>query len=177
MRNDVKPVIPGMNKETAPEPQETREPEPRPDHAGDVPGPAGEGDFDREHGSSVHRERGDSVDPAGPKQSSVPGSLGTGGAVTDPSGTTGTVSRSNDRMSTTTGRLHDPDLERSARQGEAPDVNVLDISTADSSFSVPVLMAALAGLIAILGLVLFLTWSSEPVEPVDEAAPAAEVQE
>ena len=58
--------------------------------------------------------------------------------MTDPSGTTGPVSRSNDRTSTTTGKLRDRDLERSARQGEAPDVNVYPISIGESSFSVPV---------------------------------------
>ena len=138
MRNDVKPVIP---------PPAT-------------PGPSrGGAAFDAERNPSVRRERGDAVDPAGPKPSSVPGVGGTGGAVTDPSGTTGPVSRSNDRLSTTTGKLHgDHDLERSARQGEAADINALAINTGDSSMSLVVLMALLACVFAILGVIVYLNW-------------------
>lgn len=155
MRNDIKPVR-----------------TPPLDPAADANRPAGEADFDREHSSGARRERGDSVDPAGPKRSQVFGALGSGGAVTDPSGTTGPVSRSNDRQSTTTGKLRDRDLERSARQGEAPDINVLPISTADSSMSVPVIMAILAIGVAVLALVLLLAWPSN--DDADGGAPADE---
>jgi hypothetical protein len=153
MRNDFKPVIP--NRQTG---------------ASDA-GAAG-ADFDRAGGSSVRRERGDTVDPAGPKRRSVYGSMGTGGAVTDPSGTTGPVSRSGDRSSTTTGRLRDRDLERSARQGEAPDIEALDIATGTRTLSVPILMSAMA--IGIF-LLLVIAWWSWPREPVvrDDSAPIA----
>ena len=174
MRNDVKPVTPAARRR-------------RPDsgasgESGAIPlrkpaggdadyspsGRGGEG-FDREGGSRVRRERGDATDPAGPKRSAVAGAMGTGGAVTDPSGTTGPTSRSNDRLSTTTGKLRggDRDLERSARMGEAPDVNVLNIPTGDSSLSVPVLMAVLAGVIGLLGLIAFLAWPSSTPETND----------
>lgn len=167
MRNDVKPVIP-------PRPSRSRRPTPAAGNGGAA--------FDQEHGDSRRRERGDAVDPAGPKQSTVYGTLGTGGAVTDPSGTTGPVSRSNNRLSTTTGPLRDRDTERSARQGEAPDVNVLNIPTGDSSFSVPVLMAVLVGLIVVIGLVLFLAWpdpsTPDPDTPrAGDREPPAEVVE
>lgn len=145
MRNDIKPVIPARH---------------------DIPPEAG-ADFDRAGGSSIRRERGDSVDPAGPKRSSVYGSAGTGGAVTDPSGTTGPVSRSSDRLGATSGRLRDRDLERSARQGEAPDISVLDIATGTRSLSVPILMSALAALVAILLLIMYLSWPNEPLLPGD----------
>lgn len=164
MRNDVKPVR--TRRDTDP--------------ADDVNRPAGEGDFDREHGSGVRRERGDSVDPAGPKRSQVFGALGSGGAVTDPSGTTGTVSRSSGRGSTTTGKLGDRELERSARQGEAPDVDVLPISTADSSMSVPVIMAVFAVGILLLALILILAWPSgggEEQGGAQSAPPPAEARD
>lgn len=152
MRNDVKPVR--TSRQTADD---------------DVNRPAEGADFDRARGSGARRERGDTVDPAGPKRSQVFGALGSGGAVTDPSGTTGPVSRSNDRESTTTGKLRDRDLERSARQGEAPDVNVLPISTADSSLSVPVIMAVLAVGVVILALALILAWPSDRAQEPDAA--------
>lgn len=151
MRNDIKPVIPARHDVP-------------PNDAGATPGPPAGADYDRAHGSSIRRERGDSVDPAGPKPRSVYGSMGTGGAVTDPSGTTGPVSRSSDRMSTTTGRLRDRDLERSARQGEAPDITALDIATGTRSVSVPLLMSALAILVAILFLIVYFSLPGEPSE-------------
>ena len=181
MRNDVKPVThdpyalkpgdaPAAKRPTGGAPGMPHKP--KADTDGDTPGPRGEAGYDREHGSSVRRERGDRVDPAGPKRSAVAGSLGTGGAVTDASGTTGTVSRSSDRMSRTTGKLRDRDLERSARMGAAPDVNVLDIPTGDSSFSVPVVMACFAALFAVLALVAFFSWPTKKVTNPD-AVPTA----
>ncbi len=146
MRNDVKPVIPPT---TTPKPA-------RGGRAGAA--------YDAERNPSVRRERGDTTDPAGPKPSTVPGTLGTGGAVTDASGTTGPVSRSNDRQSTTTGSLGDRDMERSARMGEAPDIDVLNIPTGDSSLSVPVIMALLAAVIAILALVVVFSWPDSAAE-------------
>jgi hypothetical protein len=151
MRNDIKPVIPSRQSET--------------------PADAGS-DFDRSAGSSVRRERGDSVDPAGPKRRSVYGSMGTGGAVTDPSGTTGPVSRSSDRGSTTTGKLRDRDLERSARQGEAPDIAALDIATGTRTLSVPILMSALAIGLFLLFVIAWWSWPREPVAR-DDATPIA----
>ncbi len=159
MRNDVKPVIP--NRHSAGQPR-------GPDDAGATPGPPAGADFDREHGSGPSRERGDSVDPAGPKRRSVYGSMGTGGAVTDLSGTTGPVSRSNDRTSTTTGRLRDRDMERSARQGEAPDISALDIATGTRTLSVPLLMAGLALLMALL---FAIAWFSLP----DDSSPTDDI--
>ena len=152
MRNDIKPAVPPRETSHAGDAQP-----PHDDPRATAGSPSG-ADYDREHGSDIRRERGDAADPAGPKPSQVYGALGSGGAVTDPSGTTGPVSRSGDRMSTTTGHLGDRDLERSARQGEAPDVNVYPISTGDSSFSVPTLMVALVILMAIIGAILFLSW-------------------
>ncbi len=84
--------------------------------------------------------------------------MGTGGAVADASGTTGPVSRSSDRGSTTTGKLRDRDLERSARQGEAPDIDALDITAGTRTLSVPILMSALAAGMALLLLVAWLSW-------------------
>ena len=174
MRNDVKPVIPprddagraGGDYPLAAEPHH-----PRSDPSGGVgfpPNPpAGEADFDREHGSSVRRERGDRTDPAGPKRSAEYGAMGLGGAVTDPAGTTGPTSRSNDRQSRTTGKLRDRDMERSARMGEAPDVNAYNIPIGTRSLSVPVLMSAMAVMIA---LVLLVAWWSWPRESVYEKA-------
>ena len=177
-RNSIKPVIPPRRRGDAkpassgkaiPLADDAKRPRGRSDYS--PSGREGEG-FDAERGSSVRRERGDSVDPAGPKRSTVMGTLGTGGAVTDPSGTTGPTSRSNDRLSTTTGKLRDRDLERSARMGEAPDINVLNIPTGDSSFSVPVLMAVLAGVIGVLGLIAYLSWPTSPADR-DDATPRA----
>ena len=159
MRNDVKPVIRNPDNDPPVGGAHPATPAPgTPPRSGGGGGGGGGADFDREGGSGVRRERGDRVDPAGPKRSQVYGALGDGGAVTDPSGTTGPTSRSNDRASTTTGKLRDRDLERSARQGEAPDIRVLPISTGDSSLSVPVIMAVFALLIAVLAVVVFLSW-------------------
>lgn len=148
MRNDIKPVIPNRQPESSNPPGAA---------------PASGADYDRSGGSSVRRERGDTVDPAGPKRRSVVGSMGTGGAVTDPSGTTGPVSRSSGRGSTTTGKLRDRDLERSARQGEAPDIDVLDIATGTRTLSVPILMSAMAVGIFLLLLIAWWSWPREPV--------------
>ena len=178
MRNDVKPVThdpyalkPGdaPAKRPAARPKGDR----RVDTDGDTPGPREQADYDAEHGSSVRRERGDRVDPAGPKRSAVAGTLGTGGAVTDASGTTGTVSRSSDRQTRTTGKLRDRDLERSARMGAAPDINVLNIPTGDSSFSVPVLMAAFVALFAVLAVVAFFSWPAGKKAVDPNAVPTA----
>lgn len=166
MRNQIKPVP------DDPAPREGREGAAFPPNP-----PADEADFDRREGSSVQRERGDSVDPAGPKRSTVAGTLHQGGAVTDPSGTTGPVSRSSDRMSTTTGKLGgDRDMERSARQGEAPDVAALNIPTGDSSFSVPVLMAIFAIGLALLLVILWFAWP-RGATIYDEAAQPVPAQE
>lgn len=158
MRNDVHPVPPDADLPHS--------------SSGDVNKPAAGAGFDDEHASGVSRERGDSVDPAGPKPSEVAGDLGEGGAITDPSGTTGTVSRSNDRLSTTTGSLGDSpearDLERSARQSAEPDVRALSIPTGDSSMSVPILMAVLAVVIAVLALIAFFSWPSD-AQPADDS--------
>ena len=171
MRNDVHLVPPDADDPKTPAAGGRAAGEP------DVNKPEGGEDFDQEHGSSVRREHGDSVDPAGPKPTQAVSGLGEGGAVPDPSGTTGTVSRSNDRLSTTTGKLGDRDLERSARQGEAPDVRALSIPTGDSSMSVPIVMAVAVVVVAILGLIVFLSWPSDAaVEPAggDVTTPTAQ---
>ena len=151
MRNDVKPVIPqkrdpkNRGRDALPlKPSSTR----------------GRGSaFDDEHADPRRRERGDSTDPVGPKPSRVAGTLGMGGAVTDPSGVTGPVSRQNDRLSTTTGSLPNRDLERSARMSEMADVTALPmVTTGTNGLSVPILMALLAGAFALLAFVAWLAW-------------------
>ena len=170
MRNDVKPVRhdPYDLKDAPPAAKPAggmpAKPTGRPvDTDGDTPGPREEADYDAERKSGVRHERGDRVDPAGPKRSARAGNYGTGGAVTDASGTTGTVSRSSDRENRTTGKLRDRDLERSARMGAAPDVDVYSIPTGDSSFGVPVVMAALVALFALLAVIVFFSWPTKKV--------------
>ena len=162
MRNDVKPVTHdpyAVDPAPAKPPAQARpQVKGRVDTDGDTPGPRGEADYDREGGSSVRRERGDRIDPAGPKQTARLGNYGTGGAVAGTSGTTAPVSRSNDRESTTTGKLRDRDLERSARHGDGADIDAYSIPTGDSSFGVPVLMAVMAIVVALLLIVLYFSW-------------------
>ena len=174
MRNDVKPVThdpydlkdaPAAKRPTGGAPDMPKRP--KVDTDGDTPGPREEADYDAEHGSSVRHERGDGVDPAGPKRSQVAGSYGTGGAVTDASGTTGTVSRSSDRENRTTGKLRDRDLERSARMGAEPDVDVYNIPTGDSSFGVPVLMAVFAVIVALILVIAFFSWPTKKAKPAN----------
>ena len=160
MRNDVKPVIPQKR-------------DPKSGAGGSLPlKPAarrGRGAaFDDEHADSRRRERGDSTDPVGPKPSRVAGTLGMGGAVTDPSGVTGPTSRQNDRLSTTTGKLRDRDLERSARMSEMADVTALPmVTTGTNGVSVPLLMALLAGAFALLAFVAWLAWPEQTVYDKD----------
>ncbi|MEL7239897.1 MAG: hypothetical protein AAGK78_13650 [Planctomycetota bacterium] len=159
MRNDVKPVIPDAAG--------------NPTIDADANKPVAGASFDDVDASGVRRESGDSVDPAGPKRSQAPGVIASGGAVTDPSGTTGPVSRSNDRTSTTTGGLgggQNRDLERSARQSAAPDINALPVPTGDTSISVGLLAAVLAIVMAVLGLITFLSWPSDVETPSDQTA-------
>ncbi len=153
MRNDIKPIIPRRRKGSAiggayglKESPEGR----------GVPG-NGSG-FDAERGSSVRRERGDATDPAGPKRSTTTSASGAQVVVTDASGTNATVSRSNDRTSTTTGKLRDRDLERSARMSAEPDVRALDIPLGDSSEAVPIIMAVGVGVVALLGFLLVMSF-------------------
>ena len=133
------------------------------DTDGDTPGPREEADYDAEGKSSVRHERGDRVDPAGPKRSARLGNYGTGGAVTGTSGTTAPVSRSSDRENRTTGKLRDRDLERSARHGDGADIDAYSIPTGDSSFGVPVVMAALVALFALLAVIAFFSWPTKKV--------------
>jgi hypothetical protein len=149
MRNDVKPVIPSRQRD-----------------------PSGGSDFDDARNPSHRRERGNDTDPAGPKRSTTYGSQTRDGAVTDASGTTGPVSHSNDRQSTTTGKLRNPDLERSARMGAAPDVSVYDIPTGDRPAAMPWLLAALVVVVGVLGLITYLSWPDRETDR-DEATPRA----
>ena len=142
MRNDVKPVTPM--------------PSHKPPAHDTGYGVAGDDGFDDDASPGVVRERGDPVDPAGPKRSTTTDASSPEVVVDDPSGTLGTVTRSNRRTSTTTGSLGDRDLERSARQSAEPDVRALDIPLGDSSEAVPMLMAAFATLIGVLGLIALL---------------------
>jgi hypothetical protein len=149
MRNTVKPVPPPGGF----------------DDGNDIPLKKDGAAFDDEDASGVRRERGDAVDPAGPKRVTAAG-LGVAKAVVDdPSGTTGTVSRSNDRLSTTTGKLGDRDLERSSRMSAEPDVDALPTVRDASGYSAPLLMATLAGLLAVMSLLWFAgCFSTDPVE-------------
>ncbi len=135
MRNDVKPVIPPQR--------------PRAESVDTYEVAEGDAAFDDENASGVRRERGDATDPAGPKRSAMVGGAGT--AVTDNSGTTADVSRSNDRLSTTTGKLRDRDMERSARMSAMPDTDVLPTAREATSLWVPALAAVL---LIVLGLCL-----------------------
>ena len=145
---------------------------PKVDTDGDTPGPREEADYDAEAKSSVSHERGDRVDPAGPKRSARVGNYGTGGAVTGTSGTTAPVSRSSDRENRTTGKLRDRDLERSARHGDGADINAYSIPTGDSSFGVPVVMAVLVVVVALLLVVLFFSWPTKRT-PRPDGVPTA----
>lgn len=147
MRNDVKPVRPDRDPDKPAKPGY--------EVAHDAPGTPGR-----------IRERGDATDPAGPKPSSRIGSNTLAGAVTDRSGTTGPVSRSSARTTTTTGKLRDPELERSAREGEAPDVQVLD--QPGYTANLPLFVASILAVILIVGLIVWLSWPA--AAPADDAA-------
>jgi hypothetical protein len=137
MRNDVKPVTPKKSRPAGGGSLELKE-----DSA-----------FDAERNSGRRRERGDDTDPVGPKPSASI-HTGTTVTVTDPSGTTGPVSRSNSRTSTTTGKLRDRDLERSARTSSAPDI-ALATPRDTLSNALPWTIGLLAILIALLSLGIF----------------------
>ena len=170
MRNDIKPVIPPRRSGDAPPPPArggggTAK---RGDNQGtyDV---AGDSAYDDERKPSTRHERGDARDPAGPKPSARYGNAGTGGAVTDPSGTTGPVSRSSDRLNRTTGKLRaGRDAERSARTAAVGDVNTYAIPTGDSSIGVPILMAVLAATIGLLGLIAYWSWPTTSSAPAED---------
>ena len=171
MRNDVKPVIPSRRPKAD-----------APVGAGAGPGTAKRGDnqgtydvagdsaYDDERKPGTRHERGDARDPAGPKPSTLRGGMAaTGGAVTDPSGTTGPVSRSSDRLNRTTGKLRaGRDAERSARTAAVGDVNAFAIPTGDSSIGVPILMALLAATIGLLGLIAYWSWPTTSSAPAED---------
>ena len=167
MRNDVKPVSHDpydlKDAPAATRPAGGAPSLPKVDTDGDTPGPREEADYDAEGKSGVSHERGDRVDPAGPKRAARVGNYGTGGAVTGTSGTTAPVSRSSDRENRTTGKLRDRDLERSARHGDGADIDAYSIPTGDSSFSVPVVMAVFVVIFAVLAVIAFFSWPTKKV--------------